>query len=188
MTETRRRRSAPATKAAILEAARARFSAEGFERVRLRDVAADVGVDAAMVVRYFGTKDNLFAEAAELRLDLPDLTGVPPEELAATLLPRFFEVWEDNAFLSLLRASATSDTARAKMQALFVTQVLPVLTAAAVDQPERRAALLGTQILGLAFSRYVLGIGPVSAMSRAEVMAWLGPVVRHYLTGDPDGL
>jgi AcrR family transcriptional regulator len=57
MPETRRR-SAPATRAAILEAARNRFGTHGFDRVRLRDVAADVGVDPAMVIRYFGTKDS----------------------------------------------------------------------------------------------------------------------------------
>ncbi|GAB3160041.1 TetR family transcriptional regulator [Amycolatopsis stemonae] len=180
-----RRRSAPATRAAILEAARTRFGAQGFDRVRLRDVAADVGVDPAMVVRYYGTKEGLFAAAAEFELDLPDLTGVPAADLAAVLMPRFFGVWEDDAgFLSLLRASTTSEAAAAKMLELFTGQVTPAVAAVVADHAPERAALLGSQILGLALSRYVLKVPPLADMGRDELTAWVAPVIRHYLT-DP---
>ncbi len=183
-----RRRSAPATRAAILDAARARFGAEGVDRVTVRDIAGDVGVDPAMVIRYFGSKDALFIEAAEFHLDLPDLAGVAPEDLADVLMPRFFAVWEDNAaFLSLLRASATSKVAAAKMLELFGGQVAPALAAAAVDRPAERAALVGAQILGLALSRYVLRVPPLVAMSHDELRAWIGPVLTHYLTGESIG-
>lgn len=55
-----RRRNAAATRAGILEAARRRFSQDGYEAARLRDIASDVGVDVALVARYFGSKDQLF--------------------------------------------------------------------------------------------------------------------------------
>ena len=58
------RRSAD-TKAAILAAARARFAAEGYRSASLRAVARDVGVDPALVVRYFGSKPGLFAAAKQ---------------------------------------------------------------------------------------------------------------------------
>jgi AcrR family transcriptional regulator len=178
-----RRRSAPATRAAILEAARTRFGAQGFDRVRLRDVAADVGVDPAMVIRYFGTKEGLFAAAAEFTLDLPDLTGVRADDLAHVLMPRFFGVWEDDAgFLSLLRAATTSEAAAAKMRELFTGQVAPAVAAVVADRAPERAALLGSQILGLAVSRYVLKVPPLADMGRAELEAWVAPVIRHYLT------
>jgi AcrR family transcriptional regulator len=178
-----RRRSAPATRAAILEAARARFGAQGFDRVRLRDVAADVGVDPAMVIRYFGTKEGLFAAAAEFALDLPDLTGVRADDLAHVLMPRFFDVWEDDAgFLSLLRAATTSEAAAEKMRELFTGQVAPAVAAVVADRAPERAALLGSQILGLAVSRYVLKVPPLADMGRAELEAWVAPVIRHYLT------
>ena len=180
-----RRRSAPATRAAILDAARARFGADGFDRVTIREIAGDVGVDPAMVIRYFGTKDALFAEAAVFDLELPDLVGVAPGELADVLMPRFFAVWEDNAgFLSLLRAAATSEVAAAKMLEVFAGQVFPALSAAVVDRPAERAALVGTQVLGLALSRYVLRTPPLVAMSHDELRRWIGPVLAHYLTGD----
>ena len=56
-----RRRNAEATRAAILDAARGRFACEGYDRAGLREIAADAGVDAALVSRYFGGKDELFA-------------------------------------------------------------------------------------------------------------------------------
>ncbi len=187
MPETRRR-SAPATRAAILEAARERFGAQGFDRVRLRDVAADVGVDPAMVIRYFGTKEGLFAAAAEFDLDLPDLTGVSAGELGRVLMPRFFGVWEDDAgFLSLLRAATTSEAAAAKMLELFIGQVTPAVAAVVPDHAPERAALLGSQILGLALSRYVLKVPPLADMSRAGLEAWVTPVIRHYLTDPTPG-
>lgn len=186
MTGTRRR-SAPSTRAAILDAARARFGSDGFDRVTLREIAQDVGVDPAMVVRYFGTKEKLFLAASEFDLGLPDLAGIAPGDLVDLLMPRFFAVWEgDASFLALLRTAATSPVAADQLRELFTRQVLPALAAAAVDRPEQRAALFGSQVLGLAFSRYVLGLEPLAAMSHDQLRAWIGPVLRQYLTGEPD--
>ena len=75
-----RSRNAAQTRADILTAARLRFGSDGYERTTLRAVAADVGIDAALVIRYFGSKQDLFAEAAEFTLDLPDLSDVHPDD------------------------------------------------------------------------------------------------------------
>ena len=125
-----RTRNAQETRADILAAARARFGAEGYERTTLRAVAADVGVDPALVIRYFGSKQDMFAAAAEFTLDLPDLTGIDPDRVAEVLLPKFFAVWEDDTtFVALLRAAMTSATAADTMRKVFATQVAPVLSA-----------------------------------------------------------
>lgn len=177
------RRSAPATKAAILEAARVRFGDKGFDRVTLRDIAGDVGVDPALVIRYFGSKEKLFASASEFHLGLPDLTGVTADQLAELLVPRFIAIWEgDGGFLSLLRASTTNAAAAAKMREVFAQQVRPALAVVAVDRPDERAALVGAQMLGLALSRYVLQVQPLADLSPEELRDWLAPVLRHYLT------
>nr|WP_296769192.1 TetR family transcriptional regulator [Rhodococcus sp. (in: high G+C Gram-positive bacteria)] len=176
-------RSAETTRAAILDAARIRFGSEGYERTTMRAVAGDVGVDAAMVVRYFKTKDALFAEAATFELHLPDLSGLAPKDLAAALMPTFFDVWEDDGtFLSLLRASATSSVAAQTMLEVFVRQVSPALTAVTPDRHADRAALAGSQILGLAFSRYVLRVPPLVKMTHDEIVDWVGPTLTRYLT------
>jgi len=70
----RRPRNAEATRAAILEAARSRFADQGYDGASLRDIAAEAGVDVALVSRYFGSKDELFRAS---------LQSVPPDELFA---------------------------------------------------------------------------------------------------------
>src|ERR1700741_3170244 len=111
-----RARNATQTRADILAAARQRFGSDGYERTTLRAVAADVGIDPALVIRYFGTKQDLFAAAAEFTLDLPDLTDVAPDDVADALLSSFFAVWEEDAtFVALLRAAMTSPTAAERM-------------------------------------------------------------------------
>ena len=181
---TTRARNADATRADILAAARARFGAEGYERTTLRAVAADVGVDAALVIRYFGSKQDLFAAAAEYTVDLPDLAALRPEEAAASLLSTFFAVWEeDTTFIALLRAAMTSAAAADTMRRVFATQVGPALAAATPDHPAQRAGLLGAFIIGLATTRYVLANPAVADLDHDALLSWAAPVIVQLLTG-----
>ena len=185
-----RPRNAVQTRADILSAARSRFAAEGYERTTLRAVAADVGVDAALVIRYFGSKQELFAAAAAFTIDLPDLTGVDPGDIAGLLLPRFFAVWEeDETFVALLRAAMTSDIAADTLRRLFAEQVAPALIAATPDHPVARIGLMGAFVIGLAMTRYVLVNPPIADLSREELSRWAAPVIRQLLVGPaPAGL
>ncbi|HEY0105782.1 MAG TPA: TetR family transcriptional regulator, partial [Rhizomicrobium sp.] len=58
-----RKRDAEATRAAILAAAKAHFAKSGYDGAFLRDIAAEAGADAALINRYFGGKEGLFAAA-----------------------------------------------------------------------------------------------------------------------------
>jgi AcrR family transcriptional regulator len=181
---TTRLRNAADTRADILAAARLRFGSDGYERTTLRAVAADVGVDPALVIRYFGSKQDLFAAAAEFTLDLPDLSEVDPDKVAEALLPRFFAVWEhDTTFLALLRAAMTSPTAADTMRMVFARQVAPTLAAITPDHPAQRAGLMGAFIIGLATTRYVLANPAVADLDHDQLIAWAGPVIRHLLVG-----
>src|ERR1022692_4880782 len=84
-------RSAPARRA-ILAAARARFAAEGYESATVRAIAADAGIDASMVMRYFGSKEGLFAAAADIDLRLPSLKDVRRDRLGEVLARHFVSV------------------------------------------------------------------------------------------------
>ncbi|HEU5157875.1 MAG TPA: TetR family transcriptional regulator [Streptosporangiaceae bacterium] len=184
--EPRPRRS-DATKTAILAAARERFAAEGYERATIRAIAADAGIDPAMVMRYYGSKDRLFAAAAEFDLRLPDVTAMPHEEIGTRIVGHFLSRWEeDETLMALLRAAVSNEAARERLQAIFTDQVAPVMAPLAPDpaQAGERAGLLATQMLGLALCRYVLGLPPIVHMSRADVVAWLAPTVQRYLAGD----
>jgi AcrR family transcriptional regulator len=179
-----RARNADATRADILAAARARFGADGYERTTLRAVAADVGVDAALVIRYFGSKQNLFAAAAEFTIDLPDLRGLEPAGMAEALLSKFFAVWEqDTTFVALLRAAMTSATAADTMRRVFATQVAPTLAAVAPDHPAERAGLLGAFVIGLATTRYVLVNPAVADLDHDTLIRWAAPVLVQLLAG-----
>jgi AcrR family transcriptional regulator len=103
------------TRAAILAAARHRFAADGFERTTIRGIAADAGIDPSMVMRYYGSKDGLFAAAADLDLHLPDLATVPREKLGETLVRHWVERWEgdlsDELLIVLFRSAITNQSA-----------------------------------------------------------------------------
>ena len=114
------RRSSSGNKAVILAAARQRFAESGFERATIRAIAADANIDPSMVMRYFGSKDQLFAAAADFDLQFPDLSDVDREQLGARLVAHFLDRWErDEALVVLLRSSTTNDEAAQRMRKIF---------------------------------------------------------------------
>lgn len=179
------RRSAEQTKAVILVAARERFAADGYDRATIRAIAADAAIDPSMVMRYFGSKEQLFAAAADFDLNLPDLATVPPDQVGAALVAHFLDRWEeDEALLILLRTGVTNEAVATRMRSIFATQLGPVVIAVAADRAEapQRAALVSSQILGMALCRYVLRLAPVAEMPREDLIAWLAPTLQRYLT------
>ena len=182
------RRSSEQTKGAILTAARERFGTAGFQAATIRAIAADAGVDPAMVMRYYGSKDKLFAAAAEFDLRFPDFATTDRTRIGRALVEHFLERWEgDEALVILLRSSATNVEAAQRMQEIFSTQIEPL---AAIFVPAEvsgaRAGLIATQILGMALCRFVLRLPPVVEMTRDEIAEWLGPTIQRYL-GLPGG-
>jgi AcrR family transcriptional regulator len=177
------RRSSEDTKAAILAAARERFGAAGFQAATIRAIAADAGIDPSMVMRYFGSKDKLFAAAAEFDLRFPDFTGLDRRQIGRSLVTHFLERWEgDEALVILLRSSAANAEAAQRMQQIFSTQLHPLVTTLVPAAETRwRSGLIATQIIGLAWCRYVLRLPPVVKMSRAEIVDWVGPTIQRYL-------
>lgn len=184
MTSTPLRRS-DATRAAILQAAKERFAADGYERATIRTIAAAAGIDPSMVMRYYGSKERLFAAAAEFDLRLPDLAAVPTEQVGRALVAHFLDRWEgDETLMALLRAGVTSPAAAERMRSIFVQQLIPVLRALdRAGDASVRAGLVATQVLGFALCRYVLGWPEVGDLDRDEALAWLAPSVQRYLTG-----
>ncbi|MFO0556124.1 MAG: TetR family transcriptional regulator [Polyangiaceae bacterium] len=181
-----RSRDAEASRAAILAAARQRFASDGYERATLRAIAGDVGIDPAMVIRYFGNKEKLFAEAADFDLRLPDLSALPRTRIGAAIVDHFMERWEeDDTFMALVRAAATHEAAAKRVRAVLSAQVTPAVAKLSDDaaRAPERAALVASQVLGMALCRYVLKLPPLVGMSRAEVVAWLGPTIARYVTG-----
>ncbi|MFJ6212004.1 TetR family transcriptional regulator [Streptomyces sp. NPDC092296] len=183
-----RPRSSDATRAAILAAARTRFAADGYDRATIRAIAADARIDPAMVMRYFGSKEQLFAAAAsvtEVDLRIPALAALPPDRIGAGVVAHFLARWEgDEALQVMLRSAATNETAAERARDAFAGQVAPAVAALHRDPAEARAraALVATQLIGLAMCRYVLRLPPVVEMDREELVARFGPLVQAVLT------
>ena len=185
------RRSAVETKAVILTAARERFAADGYERATIRAIAADAHIDPSMVMRYFGSKDRLFAAAAEFDLCLPNLEALPRDRVGAALVAHFLDRWEaDDALRVLLRTGVTNQAAAERTRAIFATQLAPLITALTGsptgedDRAATRAVLVASQMLGMALCRYILCFPPAVTMSDDDIVAWLGPTIQRYLTGN----
>lgn len=177
------------TRAAILKAAQELFAELGYDRATVRDVAARAAIDPAMVMRYFGSKDELFARATVVDLKLPDLSRITPPQFGDALIRHFLDVWEgpssNGSLTILLRASASNDEIAAKTRGVFAGQVLPMLAQIA-DRAEfaTRAGLISSQLLGLALCRYVLKVPPVVAMTPEQIIKGVGPVLQRYITGE----
>jgi AcrR family transcriptional regulator len=177
-------RDGEATRSTILATARSQFGNHGFERTTIRSIASAAGVDPALVMHYFGSKAELFAAASRFDVTFPDLSGVAPDRIVDVLLPLFVEVWgPQGPFLPLLRAAATNRPAADALHEVFVDRVAPALAAVVPDRADERAALVGSQLLGLAVARYILCLPALAGMDDGTLIEWLRPVLAHYLTG-----
>jgi len=178
-------RRSDATRAAIVAAAREQFAAHGYQAATIRGIAASAGIDPALVMRYYGNKEGVFAAAAEFDLRLPDLRSLPRAAVGAALVTHFLDRWEgDDTLMALLRSAVTNASASARMQAIFAAQVAPqvaLLTALPRAESAARAGLVSSQILGLALCRYVIKLPPVARLSRAEIVRRVAPTVQRYL-------
>ncbi len=157
-----RRRNAAATRAGILAAARRRFATEGYDGASVRDIASTAGIDPALVIRYFGSKEKLFCEAIGSKFDLRPMIAGDREglahRLAQAMLNKPAPESGDEPLLLLVR-SAQSDPAAGMLQAFIADGVIaPLAAAIGGEDGVRRAALIASTLLGVFFGRYVLAL------------------------------
>ncbi|MBB6627414.1 TetR/AcrR family transcriptional regulator [Nocardioides sp. KIGAM211] len=186
-----RRPGAPDTRAAILGAARELFAASGYAGTTMRAVAASAGVDAALVHHYFGTKDDLFLAALQVRVD-PRTALLPVAEggvggAGERLLGVFVDVWDDEEsrlpLLALFRG-ITEPGGQQLVRDGFLRMVLgPVGAALGLDHADRRMALVASQLVGIVVLRYVVLVEPLVSMSGDELVASYAPALQRFLDG-----
>ena len=187
-----RRPGAPDTRAEVLAAARASFAKKGFRGTTIRAVAAAAGVDPALVHHYFGTKDDLFLAALEMPVDprelLAPVMAQGPDGAGERLLRTFLSVWDDPEIqvrlLAVVRSVLDEDGATLLKEGFIPVVVGPILAQLVKDRPEVRIPLVTSQVTGLIVTRYVLALPPMAEMPAEDVVARIGPVLQHYLTGD----
>jgi AcrR family transcriptional regulator len=181
----RRGRDPARSREMILRAARRQFAEDGYHAATVRSIAAEAQIDPTMVIRYFNSKDDLFAAAMAVDLCLPDFSALPRDQLGTRMVGHFLRRWEgdlaDDVLGILLRSAATHPAAADRLRQLFTDQVSHAIAAVAPDHPRQRAALAASQLLGLALCRYVLELPGLVETPPDTLAAQLGDAIQHYL-------
>lgn len=174
---------------AILDAARKQFSEQGYEGATMRAVARDAGVDPALVSYYFGSKSGLFVESLRLPINPADAIAAVvadgTEDLGVRLVTRFLQVWDNpvsgDPIVRVLRSGAS----RPELLREFIERQIVPRFAQAIGGPDAdlRATAIVSQMLGLAFARYVLRVEPLASAPPDEVVALVAPNIQRYVDG-----
>jgi AcrR family transcriptional regulator len=183
------------TRAEIVGAARSVFGEQGYVRASMRGIARRAGVDPALVHHYFTDKADLFVETMALPIDpkavkeAVDAQGFSGERL----VERFLAQWERGpgsgspAFVNMAQAMAASPEVADSMRE-FVVERIGLHGPPEEDEEtrRRRRSLVSSQLLGIAWTRYVMRLEPMASASRAEVARWAGANIDRYTVGDLD--
>lgn len=183
----------PPNREAILASAWRVFGERGYDGATIRAIAADAGVDPALIHHYFGTKDRLLLmtmqNAAPLEGWIESLTaGGVTDDLGERLVRMAFDAYEVvyrpvwAALLGLLRsASNESDAAHVLRERFGEGGLARMMEALGLSQPRLRATLVATEIVGLMLARFVLRLEPVASADIDTIVAWYAPTVQRYL-------
>ena len=178
------------TEAAILQAAREQFADAGYERTTIRSVAAAAGIDPALVMQHFGSKEALFASAARWSSDHQTVLTAAREDVPTAALADLFGRFEGEASresaVAFMRNCLTHPEANRIMRdEVMSDRAAGVAATIGGPDAELRAGLIGACLMGLGLARYVLEIPAVSAASQEDIQRLMEPVVRALI--DPPG-
>jgi AcrR family transcriptional regulator len=181
------------TRTDILEAAATVFVERGFERGSLRAVAREADVDPALVRHYFSSKAELFVESltpvTSAELQARGLLAPAEEEAGEAVLRLFLMLWDSPErgprLATILRATSTSPQLAKLVNRVLVGEMLStVLDSLGVDHREWRASVAASQIIGLAWTRYILAVEPLASADVEDLIATMAPDLQRALTGD----
>lgn len=180
------------TRAALVNAAREVFTEQGYDGATVRAIAARAQVDAAMVNHWFGGKEGLFAEAV---LKLP----FNPQEVVARLLEgdvddlgerivrTFLTVWDTTGggvFTALVRSLTSHEHAAEYLRDFLIKHIVGrVLAQTAPNDPEFRATLVASQMIGMGMVRYVARFQPLASTDIDTMVAAVAPTLQRYING-----
>lgn len=151
----------------MLDAARSRFLQESYENVGLRNIAGDVGVDVALIGRYFGSKEELFREVLGVgpkeEILPPDL---PQADIPAYLARLFVQQGADanehvERLLIMLRSASSPVASAIVRQALRQDVLRPLAEKLGGQGAEVRASSSMAVWMGMTILRTVMTVEPL---------------------------
>jgi len=179
------------TRNVILATARRMFADAGYDKTSVRELAAEAGVDPAMIRHYFGSKAELFRVTMAWPFEPAEIAGRviggDRSEIGERLTRVFFEAWEQPdsraPLLAILRGAATHDESANLVRQFIQGQVYSHI-AAGLGEPdaELRIDLAMAQLLGIAYLRHILQVEPIASASVDEIVKRVGPVISRHLT------
>jgi AcrR family transcriptional regulator len=182
----KRTRDPDAKRAAILTAARAAFAERGFAGATLRDIAKRAGVTHGLVIRHFHSKESLFLAASQTMEFIAedfsgDLDGLP-DRIARSWVRQTEQPGGSDPMLALIRSAGSDDGSAARVLSRLRDQtVLAYRIVMPGPDAEKRADMVGAHLIGMTFSRYVLGDGPIAKMSSEELTRFVANTLRAIL-------
>jgi AcrR family transcriptional regulator len=165
------------TEARILDAAARIFLTAGYDRTTIRAVASAAGVDAGLVMHYFGSKQELFRRVIEAA-PVPELSGPPgqaAEQILAGLATRL--VSEPVASLTLLRSMLTNSEAASAASAAITRYEAEIAEAIPAADADLRAAIISAITLGITVSRHLIKSDRLASADPGEVIRLLRPAM-----------
>lgn len=189
---TGRRPGPSGTREAIAAAARRQFGELGYERTTIRGIAEEADVDPALVLHFFGSKRELFDSVTALPFELdealPQIVNGPRSMLGKRLAEWVVGALEEpesrQAITGILRAAVSGPEAAQTARELVTTRVLgPIAEHIDSDQPELRASLVNSQMVGLIIARYIVAAEPLASMNPRALVDAIAPNFQRYLAG-----
>jgi AcrR family transcriptional regulator len=174
----------------ILEAGRRMFFAAGYRGVTMRAIAAEAGVDAALISYHYGSKRGLFAAVMRLainpadiiRRSLPGARAQLPERIITNVLAAWDDPVAGEPLITLYRSAGSDPDASRLVRELIEREILEVLSDyLGGPGASARAAIAASQIAGLLFMRHVLRTEPLGSMPASDVALHAGPAMRAAL-------
>jgi AcrR family transcriptional regulator len=180
--EERRRR----TEACILREARRLFAEEGYERATIRGVAQRAGVDPALVMQYFGSKEGLFAAAMKGAHGGGSLPAADRDEIPSAALRDLFGKFEQTGDREAAATLARNFLTHPEANRIMRDEVLCSIAAGLArkiggDDAELKAALVMACTFGLALSRYILEVPGLAQAPQADIARLMEPALREIL-------
>jgi len=179
------------TRGEIVEAAKRVFADRGYDGTSLRGVAREAGVDPALVHHYFDGKAALFVAAMALPFDPRQVKehAAGLEYSGSRTIEGFLTMWDlaegtGSSFASCLSAMAASSNVADAMREFVNERVWSVLRHNDGETEalrRRRTAMVSSQLMGLAFARYILRVAPMSTASPKQIGRWVGPTLDRYV-------
>lgn len=177
-----RRRDAASTKNAILCAARTLFARDSYENVGIREIASLAGADAALVSRYFGSKEELFTAVLNSGERGVDVIGNALEGLPERVGELMFDPEDDGKPLEdilIMLHSGNSPIAgpivRASIDDRFHGPFAEVIGG---EYAKERSQLFGSILLGMSISEHISGDLTESPEVREKLKQRLTEIIR----------